>query len=78
MMTFNLREQQTRLQARMDELRSEMAFAETGENRGLIVPAGCVKVADIAKNMANITRIFWCGGIVMARTERKFHTALTA
>ncbi|MED9274299.1 ATP-binding protein [Escherichia coli] len=31
MMTFNLREQQTRLQARMDELRSEMAFAETGE-----------------------------------------------
>lgn len=31
MMTFNLREQQTRLQARMDELRSEMAFAESGE-----------------------------------------------
>ncbi|EPF3126163.1 ATP-binding protein, partial [Escherichia coli] len=31
MMTFNLREQQTRLQARMDELRAEIAFAQKGE-----------------------------------------------
>ncbi|MDM4989825.1 hypothetical protein QT331_08435 [Escherichia coli] len=28
MMTFNLREQQKRLQARMDELRAEIAFAQ--------------------------------------------------
>ncbi|MUW24889.1 hypothetical protein GLO09_25450 [Shigella flexneri 2a] len=31
MMTFNLREQQKRLQARMDELRAEIAFAQKGE-----------------------------------------------
>ncbi|EPW1928444.1 ATP-binding protein [Escherichia coli] len=31
MMTFNLREQQKRLQARMDELQAELAFAKTGE-----------------------------------------------
>lgn len=79
MMTIDQREKQTRLQARMDELRAEMdelraeiAFAQKGEKpwpyRSCLMREG----RGYCENTVNIVRIYWCGSIVMARTEKNF------
>ena len=85
MMTIDQREKQTRLQARMDDLRAEMdelraeiAFAQKGEKpwpyRSCLMREGRGYCEKHGKYRTHIL----CGSIVMARTEKKFHAALTA
>lgn len=63
MMTINQREKQTRLQARMDELRAEIAFAQNGEKPWPYRACRESEGLDAAKNTVNIVRIYWCGMI---------------